>query len=101
MCCMTDITREQQEHTAHCAFKLLTCWTARQLKLTLSLRNAEASLHEVPILADKEAAGFLSQYAQNGAMHGAFGVEIDANGTFDVSTLRLGLSRHRPFRTTR
>ena len=44
--------------------------------------QAEASQHEVLILADHDAAGFLGLYTQNGAMPGAFLVEVDENGTF-------------------
>ena len=44
--------------------------------------QAEASQHEVLILADHDAAGLLGLYTQNGAMPGAFLVEVDENGTF-------------------
>ena len=53
--------------------------------------QAEASQHEVLILADHDAAGFLGQYAQNGAMHGAFLVEVDENGTFVPTSHWVGV----------
>ena len=44
--------------------------------------QAEASQHEVLILADHDAARFLGQYAKPETMPGALLVEVDENGTF-------------------